>query len=499
MWFPLAGILLFSLLGWSFDNRSIQNIALLGFGVCVGWLGTRWLAGRNPANTTDNLEIKKNISPEPEKEEHIRLRGQNLVLEMVNQELPLKSILDTLTDSIEQQIPGICCSILLANPARTHLTHGSAPNVPQDFMKLIEGLKISPRNGSCGTAAYRKETVIVDSIEESPLWGGRFQEKALECHFRASWSTPILSAEGDIFGTFAIYCSTPRKPENNELTLLHQAGQWAALAIEHKKNQDELAAHHKHLEQLVKERTQSLEIAREEAEQANQAKSEFLSVMSHELRTPLNAILGFAQLLKMDEDIDTNKNKNIQLGYILQAGEHLLELINEVLNLSEIEAGAIRIKPESVSLQPMLTKLFSMLNPIASRREICLEMEPTSPSIEVWADPLRLNQILTNLLSNAIKYNKDAGRVSIKISASQEGQVMVKVSDTGIGIPEDQQSNVFEPFVRLNDEVESARESTGIGLTITRQLAKLMGGNIFLKSREGEGSTFTLVLPKPKQ
>ena len=205
IWFSIGGTLFFLIIAVSFKDENTKTLALLGFGICIGWLGARWVMGRK---LLGNAETPNKFSTE--KQEQIRLQGQNLVLEMVNQKLPVKAILETLAGLIEQQINGVCCSILLVDPTGKHLTHGAAPNMPTDFMAMVEGLKISPRNGSCGTAAFRKETVIVDNLAESSLWGGKFQEMALEYQFHSCWSTPILNADSNILGTFAIYCREPR-------------------------------------------------------------------------------------------------------------------------------------------------------------------------------------------------------------------------------------------------------------------------------------------------
>ncbi len=469
------------------------HAALLGMGTCLGWIAARGWVKPSPESISNNSPHSQDSSED--KLERQRLHGQNLVLEMLSKESPLNVILDTLTQSIENQIPGVCCSILLLDDTASRLTHGSAPNMPRDFMAMVEGLKLSPRNGSCGTAAYKKETVIVDNISDSPLWGGKYQDKALECGFKACWSTPILNSTGEVFGTFAIYCKDARSPEKSELFLLQQAGLWACLAIERKKSQDELKIYYENLEQQVRERTQSLQSARENAEQANHAKSEFLSKMSHEFRTPLNAILGFTQLLSMDQAIASDPLKTQQTDHILKAGNHLLELINEVLDLSAIETGNITIKQEWVALEPLITEVLSMLNPVAAHRKISLDMEIPPGTEHVWADTFRLKQVLMNLLSNAIKYNKDGGQVYLKISDPENGWIAIEVSDTGPGIPQDEHFNVFEPFVRLNLS-DSNTEGTGIGLTITKQLVTLMGGSILLKSKMGRGTTFTVLLPK---
>ncbi len=238
-------------------------------------------------------------------------------------------------------------------------------------------------------------------------------------------------------------------------------------------------------------RQQQLAQAKEEAERASQAKSAFLSSMSHELRTPMNAILGFGQILEYDEALDQDQQDNVH--EILKAGNHLLELINEVLDLAKVESGQLSLSLEPVELCPVVEECLSLIQPLAEKRSIRIQHSGLE-GVQVRADRTRLKQVLLNLLSNAVKYNRDGGEVNLKIQPEGDDRLRMLVSDTGKGIPDDRMSELFEPFNRLDAE-GSEVEGTGIGLTITRRIMELMGGSIEAESEVGVGSTFWLELP----
>jgi len=245
------------------------------------------------------------------------------------------------------------------------------------------------------------------------------------------------------------------------------------------------------LETRVHERTHELERTRDEAENANRAKSEFLSSMSHELRTPMNAILGFGQLLEIDPRIGATQRD--QVGEIVKAGRHLLTLIDDLLDLARIEAGRIEIRPQVVELQPLLQDCAALVRPLMGRRGIEFVMR-AEPGLAVRADGLRLRQVLLNLLSNAVKYNREQGLVEVSVRPSEGGCVRVSVRDTGAGITSDQRDELFQPFNRLGAEATPV-EGTGIGLVISQRLAAMMGGRLGVDSVPGRGSTFWVDLP----
>jgi signal transduction histidine kinase/ActR/RegA family two-component response regulator len=243
---------------------------------------------------------------------------------------------------------------------------------------------------------------------------------------------------------------------------------------------------------LVEERTHLLSEAQVAAERANNAKSEFLSRMSHELRTPLNAVLGFAQLLELN-GLTPEQAENVT--QISRGGSHLLDLINEILDISQIETGRMSMSPESVLVSDVVDAAISLVGPLAIEKSVNLiSSTEREPARYVFADRQRLKQILLNLLSNGIKYNRHGGSVSVNCFEPSPGLLRIQVTDTGPGIPAEKQHLLFVPFERLGAE-DTLVEGTGVGLALSRGLATEMGGRLEVESTFGRGSTFWVELP----
>ena len=232
-------------------------------------------------------------------------------------------------------------------------------------------------------------------------------------------------------------------------------------------------------------------LEKEQANKANQAKSQFLSSMSHELRTPMNAILGFTQIMQYDETMNDEQKDN--LNEVFNAGQHLLNLINEVLDLAKIESGQIKFLLEAVKLSSLVDECFTLITPIVKKQGLTLHHGDMNGYI-VYADRTRLKQVLINLLSNATKYNREQGSITLEASFVHNNEIRITIIDTGKGIAEDQFEALFEPFNRLNAEASNI-EGTGIGLAITRNLVERMGGRIGVESQLNIGSQFWLELP----
>ncbi len=261
---------------------------------------------------------------------------------------------------------------------------------------------------------------------------------------------------------------------------------------ERRRVEEELRQHRERLEELVQKRTRHLQAAKNEAERANKAKSEFLSRMSHELRTPMNAILGFAQVLEM-ERLDPRHRRFVE--EIHRAGDHLLRLIDDLLDISRIEAGKVTVAVQPTPLHAVVAEALQIVQPLLARRGLTLkDLCQASAHVHVMADPVRLRQILVNLLSNAAKYNRDGGAVALDCRPAGARRIRMVVIDTGPGIAPHRLPRLFEPFERLGAE-STAVEGTGIGLALSRQLAQLMGAELGVESTLGVGSTFWIDLP----
>ena len=307
-------------------------------------------------------------------------------------------------------------------------------------------------------------------------------------HIRFYAGAPIRDEQGLAVGTVCVIDQQPRTLATPQRELLLQVA-------DHVSRLMVLRRANLRLEQARHE----IELQKNQAEAANRAKSVFLTGMSHELRTPLNAINGFAQLLLQDPTLAPDHQDSAE--EIVRAGRHLLNLINEVLNLSKIEAGQLDLQPEPVPLAPLLQECDGLVQPLLQEHHITLRYPAQGPWV-VQADPTRLRQVLLNLLSNAIKYIRDHGTVDVAVgllqAAPQPGQVRVQVRDSGIGIRPEWHARLFQPFERGDAEF-SQIPGTGIGLSLSRNLVQHMGGRMGLESIVGEGSTFWFTLPLAHQ
>ncbi|NRF68758.1 response regulator [Aquincola sp. S2] len=422
--------------------------------------------------------------------------GESRLLEMMARGVPLADTLSELALLMESQAAGLTCTLVLLDIDGRHIAGAIGPNMPAEYLKAHEGVEIGPLVGSCGTALHRRETVIVTDILTDPGWQP-FLPLIAHHGFRACWSAPIFHGE-TVLGTFAMYYREPRSPTPRDFKLLSLATHVAGIAIERRRRELELARYREHLEELVRERTAELEAARDRAEVANRAKSAFLASMSHELRTPLNGILGFAQLLLLDPDTTERQRKGMTI--IQGSGEHLLTLINDVLDLSRIEAGKLDLHPVRFSLPALLKVVADIFRVKAEEKSLFFHYRP-APDLPggAVADDKRLRQVLLNLVGNAVKFT-DEGEVSLAVRVvhrhGDQARLRFEIADSGVGIEPEHLQRLFQPFEQAGD-IERRAGGSGLGLSISRQLVRLMGSEIEVDSALGRGSRFAFELELP--
>ena len=262
---------------------------------------------------------------------------------------------------------------------------------------------------------------------------------------------------------------------------------------EHKRIEDEVRVYREHLEDLVKERTAELVIAKERAEEADRIKSTFLAAMSHELRTPLNSIIGFSGIMLQGLAGPLNPEQTKQLKMVQSSGQHLLAIINDIIDISRIEAGRIEPHPELFELRQQIDETIAAIKPMADEKNLTLVAEVAPEVGHIHSDPRRVSQILLNLVGNAIKFT-DRGGVRVECRHSG-GRVEIRVVDTGIGMKPEDIKHIFQTFRQIDNGLTRLKEGSGLGLAICKGLAELLGGEIRVESEFGVGSTFTLILP----
>ncbi|MGV7211433.1 ATP-binding protein [Oxalobacteraceae bacterium A2-2] len=453
--------------------------------------------------------------------------GKNLLLEMVARGAPLQQTLEGLIRLIEARAEGVLCTVLLLDPDGRTVRPAAGPGMPPAYLAALDGLAIGPEAGSCGTAMYRKATVVVSDIQADPLWAP-YRELAAAHGLRACWAMPILYDTDTVLGSFAMYYREVRSPTAADRRLIGTASHLAGIAIARTRRDEELARHRSRLEELVQERTAELRQAKEEAEHANEELSTALSNLSmtqdelvrrdklaalgslvagvaHELNTPIGNSLVMASSMSertaaLRREVAGGLRRSVLEQYLEQAAEADEVVVRNLRRAAELVSGFKQIAIETGSAQRrrfLLDELVGQqLLPLhAGACGLALDVVLLiDPGLEMDSYPAALGQALGHLFDNSVLHGlagRERGAITVRAYATASGEICLSFGDDGAGIPAANLARIYDPFftTRLG-------EGSGLGLYIIHNIVTgVLGGRIDVHSTEGKGTTFILLLP----
>ncbi|MFT4246967.1 MAG: PAS domain S-box protein [Pseudomonas sp.] len=410
--------------------------------------------------------------------------SERSILNLIATGTALPRVLDAIARNVESRSESdLRCSIMLADHERSQLRYAAAPHMPLDYALHFDRLSIAADGIPCERAAWEGRQVICDDVADDPAWG-EYQATALALGIAACSITPIIGSNGLVLGTLNMYYSLPHVPSLHEQAMARSASYLAGIVIERNLMDAQL-------QQSLESQTQ----ARTLAEQANRAKDEFLATLSHELRTPLNAILGWSRLMQSDGLSAENLGKGLTI--IERSARSQAQIIDDLLDMSAILSGKIKLQAEHFDIATLVRSTVELLRPNALAKRIeLLTLGVHAGPVPFFGDAGRLLQVLTNLIGNALKFTPADGTVSILLELADE-QLRLAVQDSGIGIAEDFLPHVFDRFRQADASTTRRVGGLGLGLSISRQLVDLHGGELSVTSPgPGAGATFTMTLPR---
>ena len=402
---------------------------------------------------------------------------KNMLKMIVNGE-PINAALEQFALAVEEHTAGMLVSILFVDEAG-RLSHAAAPSLPDRYVEAIDGLLTGPSVGSCGTAAYTRETVVVTDIATDPRWT-EYRDIALLDGLRACWSTPVRGSDGGVLGTLALYYRSARAPSEAELRLIENSALIAGITIEHYRTHKNLAA------MLAREHEQ-----REQAEAESRAKDHFLAILSHELRNPLAAAANAAYALEALDETDSHQTE-LQ-GIIINSTGMLKRILDDLLDLSRLNTGKLGLQVAPLNFVEMMNELVAIFRSTFAHRKLNF----TCNINELWVDGdrARLQQTVNNLLGNALKYSEDSDEIAVTLSRD-EHELCLSVRDTGLGIDASLLPRIFTAFVQSDESLDRTDSGLGLGLALVHQFAEMHGGSVTAYSEgPGRGSEFVLRLP----
>jgi signal transduction histidine kinase len=393
----------------------------------------------------------------------------------VSSTLDVEAVLDTIVSRASLLAGADGCSIYEYDEGAEQFHLRATYNLDAAFVEAIRAVPLQRGEGLMGRATELRELAQIPDITQPEAYQSRVRDALIQFGYRALLSVPLLR-EDQIIGSLSLSRKAPGQFPAEVVGVLKTFATQSALAIQNARLFHELA-----------DKSRLLEAA-------SRHKSEFLANMSHELRTPLNAILGFSEVLAERMFGEVNAKQAEYLQDILSSGRHLLSLINDILDLSKVEAGRLELELERFHLPTALDNALTLVRERATRHGITLTQTVDTGVADIVADERKVKQILLNLLSNAVKFTPEGGQVALTAMVA-EGVVTIAVSDTGIGIAPEDQAAIFEEFRQVGREDARKHEGTGLGLTLAKKFVELHGGRIWLQSQVGQGSTFSFTLP----
>jgi signal transduction histidine kinase len=470
--------------------RSAVSVPMLKEGQCIGTINVaRAEAGAFPDAAIEILKTfadqaviaVENVRLFSELQERTRELSESVqelktlgeVGQAVSATLDVDRVLETIAARASELARADACSIWEYDAA-TETFH---LRVSQN-LELVRGQAttvLRKGEGVVGRLAVTRAPAQVPDIADASVYQSPLRDALLAAGFRALLAVPLVS-EGLVIGGLVVSRKAPGEFPSRVIDLLTTFATQSALAIQNAR-----------LFREIEDKGRELEVA-------NRHKSEFLANMSHELRTPLNAVIGFSEVLLERMFGDINDKQEEYLRDIYTSGKHLLSLINDILDLSKVEAGRMELELTTFSLPMAIDNALTLVRTRAENHGIALGVDVDERLGDFVGDERKVKQILLNLLSNAVKFTPEGGRVGVH-AALANGSVEISVSDTGIGIAEEDQARIFEEFQQAGPDHAGKREGTGLGLTLTRKFVELHGGTIWVKSQVGQGATFTFALP----
>jgi PAS domain S-box-containing protein len=401
--------------------------------------------------------------------------GESRILEMIARDAPLQEILENLVRTVEAQFAGLLCSVLLLDEEGQHVRHGAAPSLPEAYIKAIDGLAIGPKAGSCGTAMYRREPVVVTDILQDPLWEP-YRTVAEHYGLRACWSTPILAHSGKVLGSFAMYYREPRHPSPSENRALEMATHLAGIAIERK---------------LAREERERLREAQADLAHISRVTTmgELTASLAHEIKQPISAAVTDARTcLRWLTRDDPG---------IAEAREAAARIVKDVTRAADIISSISLLfkkgarQRELVDVNELIREMIVMLRSEANRYSISIRTELAEGLPKVMAERVQLQQVFMNLMLNGVDAMKETTGGSELIIKSEVGdaQLLISVSDTGVGLPPERAEQIFRAFYTTKDN------GTGMGLPISRSIIESHGGQLWAADHSARGAIFRFTLP----